>query len=450
MLAKYLLVGVVNTIVGLGTIYFGMYFIGLDVVRSNLLGYTIGILVSFTLNKKWTFGSRDHVIYSFFRYLLVLVFAYVVNLKTVLFFNVNLGVNPYLAQAIGIFPYTLIGFLGSRYFVFKSQSKKKCEEVGNDKVLVKRDYLPSISVVVPAYNEQEVLTSFYNRTSAVLRDIGSNYEIVFVNDGSTDGTLKAMYQLAEADKNIQVIDLSRNFGKEIALTAGLDHAKGEVIVIIDADLQDPPELITQFIKGWQDGFDVVYAVRTVREGESWVKKATASYFYRIIQNISNIKIPRDTGDFRLISRRSLDALKQLREHHRFMKGLFAWVGFDAKPIFYKRDARLAGTTKWNYWKLWNFAIEGITSFSIAPLKIATYLGLLVAVFSFVYAGAIIYKTLMFGESVQGYPSLMVVILFLGGIQLVCIGVIGEYLGRIFNEVKKRPLYLVKDNRDSCL
>lgn len=324
----------------------------------------------------------------------------------------------------------------------------KLPEYEKTSLLTKRDFLPSISVVVPAYNEQEVLTKFYKRTLSVLRKIGSQYEIVFVNDGSRDGTLYIMHQLRNEDPNIQIIDLSRNFGKEIALTAGLDHAKGDVVVVIDADLQDPPELIPEFIKEWQNGFDIVYAVRTEREGESWIKKTTASVFYRFIQSISHIKIPRDTGDFRLMSRQSIDALKQLREHHRFMKGLFAWVGFPSKPVYYKRDARAAGSTKWNYWKLWNFALEGITSFTIAPLKIATYLGIAVGIFSFVYAGVVIYKTLVFGEDVQGYPSLMVVILFFGGVQLVFIGILGEYLGRIFNEVKQRPLYLTKEIFDS--
>jgi polyisoprenyl-phosphate glycosyltransferase len=316
--------------------------------------------------------------------------------------------------------------------------------------LERRNALPSVSVIVPCYNEQEVLPEFYRRTITVLRKLGVDHELVLVNDGSQDNTLATMSQLSDLDPTIAIVDLSRNFGKEIALTAGLDYALGDVVIVIDADLQDPPELIPEFIKEWQNGYDVVYAVRSERDGESWIKKTTAHFFYRFVQSLSRIDIPRDTGDFRLMSRRSIEALRQLREHHRFMKGLFAWVGYPSKPIYYRRDARAAGSTKWNYWKLWNFALEGITSFSIAPLKIATYLGLIVAGSSFVYAGFIIYKTIAFGESVRGYPSLMVVMLFLGGIQLVFTGILGEYLGRVFNEVKHRPLYLTQGIRRSRL
>lgn len=308
----------------------------------------------------------------------------------------------------------------------------------------------SISVVVPAYNEEDVLPEFHRRTAGILRSIGIPYEIVMVNDGSTDRTWFVMNQLREADSHITLVNLSRNFGKEIALTAGLDESCGEVVVIIDADLQDPPEMIPQLIDGWREGFDVVYAVRTEREGETWLKKATASIFYRVIQSVSRIKIPKDTGDFRLMSRRAIDALARLREHHRFMKGLFSWVGFPSKPIYYKRAPRAAGETKWNYWKLWNFALEGITSFTVAPLKMATYIGLAIAALSFLYAALVVYKTLRYGDPVQGYPSLMVVILFLGGTQLVFTGIIGEYLGRVFNEVKGRPLYLLSEVHPSSI
>ncbi|WP_428828176.1 glycosyltransferase family 2 protein [Azonexus sp. IMCC34842] len=305
-----------------------------------------------------------------------------------------------------------------------------------------RQWTPSISVVVPAYNEEEVLPEFYRRTSTVLRALGVPYEIVFVNDGSNDSTLVVMTGLRQQDPNVTVVDLSRNFGKEIALTAGLDQCCGDVVVIIDADLQDPPEMIPEFIEGWREGFDVVYAVRTEREGETWLKKLTAHTFYRLMQAISRVKIPKDTGDFRLMTQRSIQALGGLREHHRFMKGLFAWVGFRSKPVYYKRDPRAAGQTKWNYWKLWNLAVEGFTSFTIAPLKIATYFGLGIAMLALVYALVVIYKTLAYGDPVRGYPSLMVVVLFLGGIQLLFTGILGEYLGRVFNEVKQRPLYIL--------
>ncbi len=309
---------------------------------------------------------------------------------------------------------------------------------------------PLISVVVPAYNEEAVLAAFHERMSTLF-DTLSDYrcEMIFVNDGSTDRTQAIIDELHTRDDRVACVNLSRNFGKEIAMTAGLDHARGDAIVVIDADLQDPPELIHDFIREWKNGYDVVYARRTHRDGESWLKKVTASAFYRLMERQSGrVKIPRDTGDFRLMSRRSVDALLQLREQHRFMKGLFAWVGYPSKAIEYRRDPRLAGETKFNYWKLWNFALEGITSFTIGPLKMATYIGLATSILAFLYGLWIIGKTLILGHDVPGYASLMVTMLFLGGIQLFFIGVLGEYLGRIFGETKQRPLYLVQDHKSS--
>jgi len=301
-----------------------------------------------------------------------------------------------------------------------------------------------LSVIVPAYNEQAVLPEFHRRLSAVLDTVPMATEIVYVNDGSQDDTLAELQRLREQDAQVAVLDLSRNFGKEIALSAGLQHAAGDAVVVIDADLQDPPELIPEFITQWQAGYDVVYAQRTRREGETWIKKATASAFYRLMQRIGHVKLPQDTGDFRLLSRRAVEALNTLSEQHRFMKGLFAWIGFHQKAIPYERDARFAGDTKWNYWKLWNFAIEGITSFTIAPLKFATYLGLLTALAAFIFGIYTIVKTLIFGNPVPGYPSIIVIMLFLGGVQLMAIGVLGEYIGRIFTETKRRPLYFLNE------
>ena len=245
-----------------------------------------------------------------------------------------------------------------------------------------------------------------------------------------------------------MVDLSRNFGKEIAMTAGLDHAKGDAVVIIDADLQDPPELIPDMLDQWQMGYRRVCKASCKRRGER-IQKATAFLFYRFIQTISRVYIPSDTGDYRLLSRRAVEAVKQLREHHRFMKGLFAWIGYPQRELLYTRAPRYAGKTKWNYWKLWNFALEGITSFTIAPLKAATYLGVGIASAAFVYAGFIIIQTLVYGNRLPGYPSLMVTMLFLGGVQLITIGIFGEYLGRMFDETKKRPLYFVKNYEPSA-
>ncbi|MGH7909199.1 MAG: glycosyltransferase family 2 protein [Thermodesulfobacteriota bacterium] len=307
-----------------------------------------------------------------------------------------------------------------------------------------------LSVVVPAYNEEEVLPEFHKRISTVLETMSKEAEIIYVNDGSTDHTLVIMQRIRESDPRVAIVDLSRNFGKEIALTAGLDYASGDVVVVIDADLQHPPELIPELIKHWMDGYDVVYAKRISRSEENIIKKTTTYVFYRLIQLVSRVKIPEDVGDYRLLSRRAVDSLKQLREQHRFMKGLFVWIGYPQKAVRYQPDPRYAGKTKWSYWNLWNFALEGITSFSIFPLKIATYLGLLTALAAFIYGVIIVYQTLVYGNPVAGYPSLMVVILFLGSVQLIAIGIIGEYLGRIFNETKQRPLYFLKGYEPSVL
>lgn len=304
---------------------------------------------------------------------------------------------------------------------------------------------PALSVIVPAYQEQEVLPQFHARLAAALEGISLAWEVVYVNDGSKDGTLAVMLGLQAGDPRVSVLNLSRNFGKEIALTAGLDHARGtEAVVVIDADLQDPPEVIPDLIAAWRQGFDIAYAQRNTRAGETWLKKATAAAFYRVMQRISGkVHLPPDTGDFRLMSRRALDALLKLREQHRFMKGLFAWIGFPSIAVRYDRAPRAAGTTKWNYWKLWNFSLEGITSFTVAPLKIATYIGLITAIGALIYLAQLIFRTIFFGNPVAGYPSLLAVTLFLGGVQMMMLGIIGEYLGRIFNETKGRPLYLVE-------
>ncbi len=309
------------------------------------------------------------------------------------------------------------------------------------------DNAQRVAVVVPTFNEADAIALFYQRLAATIDTLAQDFTVLFVDDGSTDGTGERILELAYKDPRVALLALSRNFGKEIALTAGLDHISCDAAIFIDADLQDPPEVIPQLIEKWQAGHDVVYAQRLSRSGDSWLKRTTAGFFYRLMQRVGErVRLPRDTGDFRLLNRRSLDAVRQLREHHRFMKGLFAWIGFKQAAVQYHREARVASTSKWTYWRLWNLSIEGITSFTIAPLRLATYFGLVVGFLSFAYALAIIYKTLAYGEPVAGYPSLMTVVLFLGGVQLVAIGIIGEYLGRIFNETKKRPLYFVQDFR----
>jgi polyisoprenyl-phosphate glycosyltransferase len=301
---------------------------------------------------------------------------------------------------------------------------------------------PVLSIVVPVYNEVDVLSEFHNRLTRVLDALRLRSEVIYVNDGSGDLSLQMLESLGATDCRVAILNLSRNFGKEIALTAGLDHARGDAAIVIDADLQDPPELIPSLVDAWREGFDVVYATRRERRGESWLKRTTANLFYRLMHNIGDVPIPEGTGDFRLLNRRSLDALMSCRERRRFMKGLFAWVGFSQTAILYDRAPRFAGKTKWNYWRLWNFAIEGITSFTIAPLKLSMYFGLVTALLALGYGTYIICRTLVLGREMPGYASLMVAILFLAGVQLIAMGVIGEYVGRIFVESKGRPLYLV--------
>jgi glycosyltransferase involved in cell wall biosynthesis len=293
------------------------------------------------------------------------------------------------------------------------------------------------------YNEAEIVGEMHRRLAAVMADLGAPWEAIYVNDGSRDASLQIVEMLRHADNHIAVVNLSRNFGKEIATTAGLDHARGDAVIVIDADLQDPPEVIPRLVAAWRAGFDTVYAKRRLRDGDGWVKKATAAAFYRVMRNLGEVPLPENVGDFRLMSRRVVDAVQQMREQHRFMKGLFAWVGYPSTAVLYDRAPRAAGRTKWSLWKLWNLAIEGITGFSVGPLKLATYLGLAVALFAVVFGAQLILRTLIFGNPVAGYPSLMAVVLFLGGTQLVTLGIIGEYLGRVFNETKRRPLYLVE-------
>ncbi|MHA6204569.1 glycosyltransferase family 2 protein [Dyella soli] len=306
--------------------------------------------------------------------------------------------------------------------------------------------MPSLAVVVPAYNEAAVLEEFHARLGRVLDELPLDGSVLYVDDGSTDTTWQLIQGLMARDARVGAIKLSRNFGKEAALTAGLDHVDADAAVIIDADLQDPPELIPSLVDQWHAGFDVVYATRTARAGETGLKRLTAALFYRGMERLSDTALPRDTGDFRLLSRRALEALRQLRERQRFMKGLFAWIGYRQTAVYYLRESRQAGASKWNYWRLTQLAIEGVTSFSTAPLRLATWVGLMSSLLAFLYGAWVFGKAALFGDPVHGYPSLMVVILFLGGVQLLGLGVVGEYLGRNYAESKQRPLYFIEEQR----
>ena len=301
-----------------------------------------------------------------------------------------------------------------------------------------------ISIVVPFFNEEAGTAAFYSKLTNHLATLKSyDFEIVCVDDGSTDQTLAQLRAFVTLDPRFVVLELSRNFGKEVALTAGLDAATGDAVIPMDADLQDPPELITSLIEQWERGFEVVLAKRADRSTDSFLKRKTAELFYKVHNKFSLVKIPENVGDFRLMDRVVLDALSQMSEQQRFMKGLFAWVGFKTTTVTYQRQPRAAGESKFSGWKLWNFALEGITSFSISPLKFWTYLGLVGALTSLLYALFIMFKTMMFGADVPGYPSLFVAIVFFGSVQLIGIGMLGEYIGRIYMEAKRRPLYFVR-------
>jgi glycosyltransferase involved in cell wall biosynthesis len=297
------------------------------------------------------------------------------------------------------------------------------------------------------HNEAESLAAFFDRLLPALASLGETFEIVCVNDGSRDATLDRLIAARQLESRIRILNLSRNFGKEAALTCGIDSARGDAVIPIDADLQDPPELIGEMVQMWRQGFDVVLAQRIDRSADRIFKRKTAEWFYRLHNMISKPAIPPNVGDFRLMDRRVVDALKTLPERQRFMKGLFAWVGFRQAAIPYAREARLGGESKFSGWRLWNLALEGITSFSTAPLRIWTYLGLAIALAAFTFGAFIVGRVLFLGRDLPGYASLITVVLFLGGVQLIGIGVLGEYLGRIYNETKGRPIYIVRDRFD---
>ena len=306
-----------------------------------------------------------------------------------------------------------------------------------------------ITLLIPAYNEEEVLGPLFDRLDSLAKSCKNyDFEFLFVNDGSRDKTLKIIKDQAKKGHRVSYINLSRNFGKEIAMIAGIDHVKGDAMVILDADLQDPPELIPEMIKFWEQGYDDVYARRKNRQGETWVKKKTSSLYYKLLQSSTNIPIQIDTGDFRLLDRRCIEALKQFRESERNTKAMFSWIGYKKKEIFYDRDPRIAGTTKWNYPKLVNLAIDGLTSFTTAPLRIATFSGIIISLIAFCYILYLVIRPLFGVSTGDGYSSIMAVILFIGGIQMLFLGIIGEYVARIFAESKRRPLYLIEEYHEA--
>lgn len=301
-----------------------------------------------------------------------------------------------------------------------------------------------ISLIVPFYNEEDSIELFFNTVIPILKQTNMQYEVICINDGSRDNTLEKLLEQKQNNPDIRIIDFSRNFGKEAAITAGLDLATGDCVIPIDSDLQDPPQLIPEMLEKWELGFDVVLAKRIDRSKDTFLKRLTSWGFYKVSQKLMDVKMPSNVGDFRLLDKKVVDAVKKMREHTRFMKGLFSYVGFKTAYVEYKRPERSAGRTKWNYWNLWNYAIDGITSFSTVPLKIMTYVGLLLTILAFSRGLWIIGKVIFNGIDVPGYASLMVAILFFSGVQLLGLGIIGEYIGRIYTETKQRPIYIIRE------
>lgn len=305
--------------------------------------------------------------------------------------------------------------------------------------------MKKITILVPAYNEEESLPLLYERVSKIMNDMKDyEFELLFVNDGSKDNTLNEIKKLREQDKRISYVDFSRNFGKEIGMIAGLDYATGDCVIIMDADLQDPPELIPQMVELWEQGYDDVYAQRKSRKGETWLKKFTSKMYYKVLQSLTRVPIQKDTGDFRLLDRRCVNALKKMRETSRCSKSMFSWIGYNKKAILYDRDPRVAGKTKWNYMKLIDLAIDGITAFTTSPLRISTFLSIPTFLALLIYFIYVIVKCCRLHIAIQAFQATILLILFFAGVQIILIGIMGEYLGRIFNESKQRPLYLVNE------
>lgn len=454
-LLRYLLVGVVNTLVGLSAIYLAMYYLGFGVMSANAFGYAIGIVVSFTLNKTWTFCNSDHVLSSFIRYLLVLAIAYAGNLATVLFANLHFNLNPYMAQALGVIPYTTVGYLGSRYFAFRSQRVTAIETEIN--YSEKTTILPppsltyqmsDISIVIPCYNEEAVLLETTRQLNQLLEQliiegkITANSRVYYVDDGSRDSTWKLIESLAESHEFVRGIKLSRNRGHQNALLAGLLTAEGEVIISVDADLQDDLFAIKKMIDSYTAGYEIVYGVRDSRKTDTFFKRFTATVYYRLLDAMG-VEIVYNHADFRLMSRRVIEALREFGEVNLFLRAIIPQLGFSFAIVYYDRADRYAGESKYPLKKMLAFAWQGITSFSDLPLRLITGAGLIVSLISFLIAAWAIAIRVFTDDAIPGWASTVLPIYFLGGIQLLCLGIMGEYLAKIYSETKRRPRYLIE-------
>jgi glycosyltransferase involved in cell wall biosynthesis len=450
---RYLIVGVANTLIGLGIIYLTMYFLQLDLVHANMIGYSVGILVSFVLNKSWTFKSQSHVVSSFLRYLLVLAIAYIANLETVLYANSHFALNPYISQALGIIPYTLLGFIGGRYFAFPAQAseEKVINQADNEAAVNKNPVITrmiEVSVVVPCYKEEAVLSETTRQMGDLFQQliingtITPNSRVYYIDDGSPDGTWELIESLANTHEFIHGIKLSHNRGHQNALLAGLLTAEGEVIISVDADLQDDLCAIKQMIQLYALGNDIVYGVRASRDTDTAFKRFTATIYYRLL-SLMGVEIIYNHADYRLMSRKVIEALREFSEVNLFLRGIIPQLGFSYALVYYDRAERFAGESKYPLKKMLSFAWQGITSFSDLPLRSITHLGLLVSLISFLITLWAIAVRLFTNDAIPGWASTVLPIYFLGGIQLLCIGIIGEYLAKIYLETKRRPRYTIE-------
>jgi polyisoprenyl-phosphate glycosyltransferase len=452
-LIKYLLVGVANTAIGLSVIYSAMYFLRLDVVPANLLGYGVGIVSSFILNKHWTFASNDHVVSSFLRFLLVLAVAYAANLGTVLVAVSHFDFNPYIAQALGVLPYTAIGFLGSRFFAFRSQRGKDTarEHAYETSVSPKKSISTrpiDVSIVVPCFNEALVLPQTTRSLAELFQNliidgtISNNSCVYFVDDGSRDRTWEIIEAQSIAHEFVHGIKLSRNHGHQNALLAGLLTAEGELIISLDADLQDDLSAIKKMIELYVAGNDIVYGVRDARKTDTLFKKVSAQAYYGLLKSMQ-VEVIYNHADYRLMSRQVIEALREFGEVNLFLRGIIPQLGFSHALVYYDRAERFAGESKYPLGKMLALAWQGITSFSNLPLRLITIIGLLISCLSFLAVAWALSVRLFTDNAVPGWTSTILPIAFLGGIQVLCLGIMSEYLGKIYTETKRRPRYIIE-------
>lgn len=447
---RFILVGILNTLVGLSVIYAAMYFFDFGIKSANIIGYLVGLIFSFTLNKKWTFKSKHRIGSSLIRYLIVIGIAYVANLQTVLFSASYLKMSPYWAQLMGVFPYALIGYLGCKFFAFPDKSAPSSRLLASTTSLKKRSpHLLNLSVVVPCYNEEEVLPETNSRLLALIVSmkttglISESSSIYYVDDGSRDRTWEIISNFHAENPRVHGIKLSRNRGHQNALLAGLFSADGDAIVSIDADLQDDINVIKDMVVSYNDGYEIVYGARSSRKTDTYFKRMTAQWYYKILKAMG-VDLVYNHADYRLMSRRVIDCLSKFKEVNLFLRGIIPQLGFPASIVYYERNERFAGESKYPLGKMLAFAADGITSFSVVPLRMITSLGFLVSSASVFIVIWVFWDKFVLHAVVPGWTSTVLPIYFLGGVQLLSIGILGEYLSKIYMETKQRPLYFIEE------